>query len=320
MRNTSSVSRVGRHRTSWPLLNDWLIDLSIRAVLWLLLRLPWKQRLGLAGSLASRCLEPVNGWRSRARENLALVMPHLIPEEVDRLSVEVLANIGRSFVEMYAPEEFVARVATEPLVGLGISELAEAHAQGRAVLLVTGHIGNYDAMRAALIARGYNVGGLYKPMANRYFNASYVATAERIGKPLFPKDNAGKRGMLQFLRKGGMLGLVLDQRAADGVPIMFMGIPAMTALSAAHMALKYDALLVPVYGIRRPDLGFDLIVNAPILHGDPVAMTQALNDDLAEQVRLHPEQWLWTHRRWRGIKTNAKGGGTLQQVTRKDDA
>jgi KDO2-lipid IV(A) lauroyltransferase len=61
-------------------------------------------------------------------------------------------------------------------------------------------------------------------------------------------------------------------------------------------------LLVPVYGIRQADgLHFDLLIEAPIPHTDPVTMTQALNDSLATQVRLRPEQWFWVHRRWRKI-------------------
>ena len=78
-----------------------------------------------------------------------------------------------------------------------------------------------------------------------------------------------------------------------------MGEPALTALSAAELALKFDALVVPVYGIRRPDLGFDLIVGQEIPKGNAEEMTQALNDDLEAQVRAHPEQWIWMHRRWR---------------------
>ena len=300
-------SRNRRRRPRLQVMADWLTDRVIRMVLWVLLRFPWRLRLVLAGMLASGVVGRVNGWRRQARENLALIWPDLTPRQTDDLSREVLANIGRSLVELYSPEEFVARVAGEPLTGPGVGHLVEAQAQGRPVLLVTGHIGNYDAMRAALLARGYAVGGLYKRMANRFFNDHYVATIERIGKPLFPKDSTGKRAMIAFLRQGGMLGIVLDQHVSDGVPLLFLGVPAMTALSAAQLALKYDALLLPVYGIRRPDLGFDLIVSEPVPHGDPVAMTQALNDDLAEQVRAHPEQWMWSHRRWRQIGTPPAG-------------
>jgi KDO2-lipid IV(A) lauroyltransferase len=66
------------------------------------------------------------------------------------------------------------------------------------------------------------------------------------------------------------------------------------------MALKYDCLLVPVYGIRQPDgLHFTLLVEDAIPHGDPAVMTQALNDSLAAQVMARPEQWFWVHRRWK---------------------
>lgn len=297
-----TTTRLPRSRSRGQLVLDWLIDRAIRAALWLLLRLPWRRRLALAAWVMSRIVAPLAGWGTRVRDNLAMVMPDLPPATVARLVNEVHANMGRTLVELYAPEEFLSRVAGEPLTGPGVDALAQAHEQGRPVLLVTGHIGNYDAMRAALIARGYRVGGLYKPMANRFFNDHYVATVERIGRPLFPRSRSGNRAMLTFLRSGGMLGLVLDQHVSDGAALSFMGVPARTALSAAQMALKYDALVVPVYGIRRPDLSFSLIVGAPVPHGDPAAMTQALNDDLERQVRAHPGQWMWTHRRWRRMR------------------
>jgi KDO2-lipid IV(A) lauroyltransferase len=78
-----------------------------------------------------------------------------------------------------------------------------------------------------------------------------------------------------------------------------MGHPAMTALSAAELALRYDAVVIPAYGLRQPDgLGFDLILEAPVPPDTPEAMTQALNRSLEAHVRTHMDQWLWTHRRW----------------------
>ena len=101
-----------------------------------------------------------------------------------------------------------------------------------------------------------------------------------------------------------MVGVVLDQSMGDGAILRFFGHEALTALSPAEMALRYNALVVPTYGIRRPDGGFDMVIEAPIPHSDPETMTQALNDSLEAQVRLHMDQWLWTHRRWKmGNKT-----------------
>ena len=83
---------------------------------------------------------------------------------------------------------------------------------------------------------------------------------------------------------------------------------ALTALSSAELALRYDALVVPTYGIRRADGGFDLIVEAPVPHSTAEAMTQALNDSLEAQVMAHMDQWLWTHRRWKAPRRKARQG------------
>lgn len=279
----------------------WITDRLIRAALWLVLSLPFDARRSLAAALMTRIVAPLAGWRKRIRENLALVRPDLPEPEVARLVRDVPRSIGRTLAELYSGPEFVARVAREPLQGAGVAALEEAHRTGRPVLLVTGHLGNYDAIRGGLIARGYRVGGLYRPMDNPFFNHHYVAAISRIGTPLFPRGRKGLADMVRFLKGGGMVGVVLDQSMGDGAILRFFGQEALTALSPAEMALRYDALVVPTYGIRRPDGGFDMVIEAPIPHGDPETMTQALNDSLEAQVRAHMDQWLWTHRRWKMI-------------------
>jgi KDO2-lipid IV(A) lauroyltransferase len=85
-----------------------------------------------------------------------------------------------------------------------------------------------------------------------------------------------------------------------GEPLTFFGREARTALSAAELALKYDAALVPTYAIRQPDgLTFEIVVEAPIPPGTAAEMTQALNDSLERLVRGHIDQWFWIHRRWK---------------------
>ncbi|MCV2863393.1 lysophospholipid acyltransferase family protein [Albidovulum sediminicola] len=281
-------------------LNHWITDRAIRAMLAVLRLLPFDARRALGARLVSGLVAPIAGYRARVRENLALVLPDLPEAEARRLTRAVPANIGRTLVELYSPEDLKARVRDEPFQGPGVPALEEAQRTGRGVLLVTGHIGNYDSLRAALIARGYRVGGLYKPMRNPFFNEHYVATISRIGQPLFSRTRQGMAAMVRFLRDGGMVGVVLDQHTSLGEPVMFMGRPAMTGLAVAEMALRYDALVLPCYGIRRTDGGFTLWFEAPVPHSNALTMTRALNDDLERQVRAHMDQWLWTHRRWKG--------------------
>jgi KDO2-lipid IV(A) lauroyltransferase len=287
-------------------LRPWLQDRAYRALIGGLLCLPYRLRVPLCGWVVSRIVAPLAGYRRRIRDNLALVLPDMPQAEVARLVREVPDNVGRTIIEIYSGAEFIARAASLPLSGAGVAALAEAHAANRPVILVTAHFGNYDASRAALIARGYRVGALYMPMTNRYFNAHYVRAISRIGTPLFPRGRAGLGDMVRHLRSGGMLGLLVDQRMRHGAELSFFGHAALTALSAAELAMKYDALLVPTYGIRQPDgLGFEVVVEPPIPPGTPEAMTQALNDSLEALVRRHPEQWFWIHRRWKGRRRPA---------------
>jgi KDO2-lipid IV(A) lauroyltransferase len=106
--------------------------------------------------------------------------------------------------------------------------------------------------------------------------------------------------MMKFLRDGGMVAFGFDQYFKRGADLTFFGQPARTPLSAAEMALKMKADLIPVYAIRQKDgLSFRIIVEAPVPHSDAETMTQALNDALEMRVRAHMDQWFWIHRRWK---------------------
>ncbi|MGB8815102.1 MAG: lysophospholipid acyltransferase family protein [Paracoccaceae bacterium] len=282
-------------------LDHWLQDRVLRGLIWGLLRLPYRVRVPLCGWVMAQIIAPIAGYRTRVRQNLARILPDLSAAEVHRLTRAVPNNVGRTIIELYSGPEFVAQAMKSPPRGAGLAALEAAHRENRPVILVTGHFGNYDASRATLIARGYHVGGLYRPMTNRYFNQHYVAAISSIGTPLFARGKRGLGEMVRHLRAGGMLGMVIDQHMHLGAKLSFFGHQALTALSAAELALKYDALLIPTYAIRRENgLDFDIVVEAPIPKGTPQAMTQALNDSLEAVVRDHLDQWFWIHRRWRG--------------------
>lgn len=278
----------------------FLVNLVLRSMIFIARMLPYGPRIRLMGWLTAHVIAPLAGWHQRVRDNLAYVFPDLPKAEVERLARAVPDNAGRALMEIYSGADFIARVKDLTPTGAGVEALARARAEGQPVILVTGHFGNYDAPRAWLGANGYPVGGLYNPMRNFWFNQHYVAAISAIASPVFPRGRAGLGDMIRFLKGGGMLGMVIDQYMRHGPRLDFLGRPAPTALSAAELALKYNALLVPIYGIRQEDgLSFDLRIEAPIPHGDPTEMTKALNDSLSALVREHMDQWFWIHRRWK---------------------
>lgn len=289
--------RKGKNRKT---LGAWLQNAVIRALLGALLVLPYRTRVRFTGWIVAHIVAPLAGYRKRVRANLTYIFPDMDPAEVSRLEIDVADNVGRTLIEIYSGDAFIDRVRDIPLQGPGAALLETCHREQRPVILVTGHFGNYDVPRAALIAKGYRVGALYNPMRNPYFNAHYVDAISTIGDPVFPRGRKGLGALLKFIKSGGMTGFLVDLHVPKAPILSHFGKPARTALSAAELALKYDAPLIPIYGIRRDNgLDFDIVVEDQIPPSDPETMTQALMDSVEAITRNHMEQWFWIHRRWK---------------------
>ena len=282
-------------------LRDRIANGAFLAIMGLARILPYDRRIPLMGWFFAHVLGPLAGWRQRIRDNLAMARPDLPAHEVRRLTRAVPANAGRSLAEIYSGAEFTDRIRmADPLTGPGLPALEQAAQAGRPVILAVAHFGNYDAMRAALSGRGWPVGALYRPMNNEAFNRHYIPAMRAIAEPMFPRGRSGLASMLRFLKGGGWMALGFDQYDGHCAELKFFGLPSKTVLTPAELAIRYDALIVPVAGIRQPDgLSFRVEVGAPIPHSDAATMMQALNDDLERLVRDHMEQWFWVHRRWK---------------------
>ena len=278
---------------------DRALDAALRGALGAVGRLPYEARVRTMGALAARVAAPLARWPARIERNLALARPDLSSAEVRRLKRAVPDRVGRTLAELYAGEAFFARNRHGALMGEGVGPLEEARRHKRPVIALTGHFGNYLAVGTAFLQQGHDAGGLYRPMRNPYVNRHYAAAMDAVG-PMFPQGREGLGGMIRHLRRGGLLVFLGDLWVHDGPDLRFFGQPARTGLAAAELALRYDALLMPFYGVRRPDgVSFDLRVHAPIAHAEPASMMQAFNDDLESMVRAHMDQWFWIHRRWK---------------------
>jgi len=280
---------------------DWLSDLLIQALLAIAMARPYDKRIPFMGWIAQKILAPLLGFNRRIRSGLSYTCPDLSEAEIQTICRDVADNFGRAVAEIYSGDEFSARVAaTDPLTGPGLATLLETQANHRPVVLAVAHFGNYDAMRAALVARGLTVGAVYRPIDNPYFNAHYTTAIHKIAEPLFPRDRSGTIRLVRFIRNGGMVALGFDQYTYQGANLTFFGRTAPTILSPAEFALKYDAPLIMIHAIRQADgLSFRVEVDAPIPPGSAEKMMQATNDRLEEVVRAHMGQWFWVHRRWK---------------------
>ena len=219
----------------------------IHFVLNILKIFPYRTRI-YAGSLIFRIfISPLTGNKKRIESNLNLVMPNLLENEKNELATRCLDNIGMTMFELLSPKEFKLAGQRAKVLGPGISLLERARDESKPVILISGHFGNYDVIRANLISKGYELGALYRPMNNPYFNATYLKSISSIGVPLFARGNNGMAEMMKFLRDGKSIALLIDQHMANGEPLKFFGKTAFTATSAAKMAVKYNAILMPFF-------------------------------------------------------------------------
>ena len=289
---------IGRERTFN--LRHWLQNLVLRSLIWVALALPYSVRVPLFGAVMRVVIAPLVGYRQRALENLAMIWPQMPLARRQAIAARVADNVGRTVIENYSGKALMARMALTEPVGPGMAALQNAVKTGQPAILITGHFGNYEAARASLVARGFSVGGLYRPARNSYFNAHYVRTMEAFGGPVFAQGRRGTGGFVRHLRGGGQLVLLFDQDV-KGAPVFdFLGKPARTALSAAELSLRYGALLIPFYATRQADgLSFVIELEAPVAATDAATMTAVLSASLAARVRTNPEQWFWIHRRWK---------------------
>lgn len=239
--------------------------------------------------------------RRRFDRELLRVFPEMPRAERMKLCRNMGRNMGQTLFEIYHCAEFQTRQDRFTVSGPGLSALEEARAAGKGAIIVSGHFGQWEAVRAVLKARGMETGAVYRPQTNRHYERRLLAGIEACGRPILATGHIGTKALVRHLRSGGFIAILLDEKYAEGVRMPFLGHHALTSLAAAHLALKYGLPMVPAYGTRVGDGSeFNVEFEAAIPHSDSHTMTQAFNDSLSARILANPDQWYWMLRRWKG--------------------
>lgn len=285
---------------SW---GDWLTDRILRGLLGAVMLFPLGLRVPLMGAILSRVIGPRTGYRKRAETHLHMIYPDMPATARRRMATAVCDNFGRTLIENYSWQAFGKHLSQTIPQGPGLTALNAAAAEGRPVIFVTGHIGNHEAPRHVLTAMGHTIGGLYRPMSNPFFNAHYAKTMSSWGGPVFAQGRQGTIGFAKHLKSGGMATLLFDVAASRGENISFLGHPARTAFSAAELALRFNAVVIPYFGIRAANgRDFEVHIEDPIAEGTPQEMMSEMTKRLEARISATPAQWFWVHRRWKQPK------------------
>jgi KDO2-lipid IV(A) lauroyltransferase len=255
------------------------------------------------GRLVGAVLRYFPPARERCDREILRVFPNMPQAARRTLCRNMGRNMGRTLFEIYHGAEFRDLTGRHTVMGPGLAELEAARDAGHGAIIVSGHFGQWEAVRSVLYARGMETGAVYRQQTNRHYERRLLAGIEAGGLPIVPTGQMGTRALVRHIRNGGFIAILLDEKYPDGVRIPFLGRPALTSVAAAQLALKYGLPMVPAYGTRTGDGStFDVEFEAPIAHTDAETMTRAFNDSLSARVLATPGQWYWMLRRWNGAE------------------
>ncbi len=280
----------------------------VRAVLGVLRALGPARASNVMGALF-RTVGPLLPVTRVADRNLCAALPERTKSERRRIIKDMWENLGRTageFPHVSALEKDTAAGPGWDVVG-GHVLVAQAARSGPAIF-VSGHIGNWEMLPPAVAAHGMAFASVYRQASNQKIDDLILGLRRRaIGQdvPMFAKGARGARGAFAHLRRGGYLGMLVDQKMNDGIKARLFGLPAMTAPAAAALAVRFGCPIIPGHVERTGPARLRLVVDEPLLPepgANPQAavaeLTQRINDQLERWVTARPHEWLWLHRRF----------------------
>jgi len=246
--------------------------------------------------------------RRTGRRNLDLAFPDLALSERDRLLRGCFENLGRLLGVFSHFAEGDSDSLKRIIECEGLEHLDAAHANGRGMILFTGHVGAWELSSFGLSLFGYPLSFLVRRIDNPKIEALVDGARTRLGNRTIDKRSAA-REMLQILQRRGTVGILVDLNTLDREAIFvdFFGVQAATTFMVAKLALRTGAAVLPVFAPwDKKRKCFRLKIDEPLSFqssGDQTedvrGLTQLYTAVVENYVRRYPDQWLWIHRRWK---------------------
>ncbi|MFE9083007.1 lysophospholipid acyltransferase family protein [Brevundimonas sp. NPDC003935] len=257
---------------------------------------------GFGGKLL-RGLGPLTGTHKTVTRNLRIAFPDMDPAERDRLAVDQWEQTGRTFAELAVMDRLTPESGRIDIVGL--ERLHAVRDSGKPVVLISGHLANFEVMAAVIMAAGVPCQVTYRAANNPYVDALIRQSRERYGIKLFAPKGDGTRELMAGMKRGESIALLVDQKYNQGPEVEFFGQPVNASPGAARLALKFGTVMQPLSVTRLPGVRFRVTAHELIAvpdtgdkAADVLAGIQAVNRFVEDRVREHPVDWFWVHKRW----------------------
>ena len=235
------------------------------------------------------------------KENLNIFFNNTSRRDESTIINDMWKNYGMTFVEYMFLNFFKknnSHINTEGEENLLIKTLNE-----KPVIFVSGHFANYELMSMEITKKNISLATIYRPLNNIFLNPFMEYLRKKyVCKNQIKKGIKGVREVIEYVKKKHSIALMIDQRVSEGEKLNFFGKPAFTTTLPAQLSTKYNLDIIPVF-IKRDEenifkIEFQKRINPKNFKGK-LELTKELNRVLEKMIDRNPNQWIWTHNRWK---------------------
>ena len=244
-------------------------------------------------------------FRSNSKIQINLENSNITSSEEDRKSIisNMWANYGRILSEYVYLKQFRKNKLNQFIEIEGLSNLNEVKNNNEKAVFISGHFNNFELMAMEIEKAGINLCAIYRPLNNPFLNIIMENIRRNyICKNQIKKGKSGTRDLLNFFKKDFSVALMIDQRVSEGENVNLFNRSAKTTTIPAQLVKKYNCSIVPVYIERVKDYHFKLCFKRPLKFDDNLThqqITLELNKILEKMILKNPDQWIWSHDRWK---------------------
>ena len=235
--------------------------------------------------------------------NIRRGIPNIDPENLKNMTRQMWNNYGKLFAEYMFIKDFRYGKLSNNIKIHGKEIIDEIVKSKRQVVFVSGHFSNFELMAMCLEKNGVKLSAIYRPLNNFFLNGIMERIRKKyICKYQIKKGIGGLKKLIKFKKNNFSTALMIDQRVSEGISSLFFNQNALTTTIPAQLVKKFNIPVVPVYIERISGLKFEIIVNDPINFTNDNSIeniTIELNKILEKMILKRPEQWIWSHNRWK---------------------
>jgi len=237
------------------------------------------------------------------QSNIKKVYPEIKPENLNKITRLMWNNYGRIFSEYMFIKNFRNGKLAKNIIIDGVEIINQINLSKKPVIFISGHFGNFELMAMQLEKLGINLSAIYRPLNNIFLNKIMERIRKKyICKHQIKKGIGGIKKLIELQKKNYSTALMIDQRVSEGIYSNFFNEKALTTTIPAQLVKKFNMPIVPIYIERINNIKFKMTINKPINFPKEATtedITDELNLILEKMVINKPEQWIWSHNRWK---------------------